>query len=180
MNFSWLNNKRNKIIIYALSAIVILIIFRQFLFSGVLSKIKSLRQQIKLEEANLKAAVEIEQSKDKITQERSKYQNYLQPSDGSGEQEIIARFLKEVETMAQDSGISIVSFNPQNQALKEAEYRKYSAELRAEGSLNKIYNFLYKIQSSSLLIKLDKIIIAPKDPQAQLIKLDTTISIIVL
>ena len=63
---------------------------------------------------------------------------------------------------------------------KDKDHKKYIIDLRGEGSPENIYNFLYKVQASKLLIKLDKISIGIKDPQRQSLKIETTISLVVI
>ena len=87
---------------------------------------------------------------------------------------------REVETMVSTSGLSIVSLTPQSQAEKGGAYKKYDAQLRVEGAPEKIYNFIYKVQNSRLLIELSNITVTPKNPEANLLKLETTISLTVL
>ncbi len=172
--------RRDQIIASVIGIAVFIFLLERFVFSTLRLKIKELSQQIKAEEADLKSGIEIENDKDKIRSEYRSYQSYLKVAENASEQEVIAKFLKEIERMAQESGISIVNLSPQSQAESAAGYKKYNAELRAEGSPDKIYDFLYKIQNSALLIKLDKLNIAPKDPQAELLKLETTISLAVI
>ena len=139
-----------------------------------------MRQQIKLEEADLRAALEMGQQKDLIMDERLKYKDYLFSDKNVSDDEEIATFLREVETMVSASGLSIVSLTPQSQAEKGGAYKKYDAQLRVEGAPEKIYNFIYKIQNSRLLMSLSNITVTPKNPEANLLKLETTISLTVL
>jgi Tfp pilus assembly protein PilO len=179
MDFSKLN-KRDRILIFAGFGIFFLFIVQRFLFSPMFTKAGSLQQQIKLEEADLKASLEMEQQKDLIMDERLKYKDYLFSDKNVSDDEEIATFLREVETMVSASGLSIVSLTPQSQAEKGGAYKKYDAQLRVEGAPEKIYNFIYKIQNSRLLMSLSNITVTPKNPEANLLKLETTISLTVL
>jgi hypothetical protein len=179
MDFTKLN-KRDRILIFVAFGIFFLFIVQRFLFSAMFAKEKSLRQQIKLQEADLRAALEMGQQKDLIMDERLKYRDYLFSDKNASEDEQIAAFLKEVETMVGTSGLSIVSLTPQSQAEKGSEYKKYDAQLRVEGPPEKIYDFIYKVQNSRLLIRLDQVAIAPKNPEANILKLDATISLTLL
>lgn len=144
------------------------------------TKARSLQQQIKLEEADLRASLEMGQKKDTIMDERLEYKDYLVSDKNASEDEEIAAFLKEVETMVSESGLSMVSLTPQSHAEKGNEYKEYDAQLRVEGAAEKIYNFLYRVQNSHLLIRLSQVTVSPKDPQANLLKLDTKISLTLL
>jgi len=171
--------KGQKTIIYAVVAILGVFLIERFFFSGLRSKIRNLNQQVKLEEANLKIGMTMRKQKDKISSENSRYKTYLEITDSSSEREIITKFLKEVEKIANDSGISVINLSPENQIDKLKNCKKYNADLRAEGSEERIFNFVNKIQSSNLLIELDKFSLVAKDEQADTLRLETMISIVV-
>jgi len=172
--------KREKIIIYAIGAVIFIFLIEKFFFSGLRSDIRNLRQQIRLEEAKFRNGVIIQGKKGKILQEYKEYQLYLDVVKNSSEQDIFTKFLKEIERIANESGVSVLNLNPQSQAGKFKEYKKYSADLKGEASADKVFNFLYKIQHSAYLIKLDKLSLTPKNQQADLLSVDTTISIIII
>lgn len=171
--------KREKIIAVVLGGILFLFIAEKLFFSNIFSRIRKLKQQIKLEETNLNIGIQMQKKKDRIRNEYRAYESYLKVSE-EPEQEIIANFLKEIEKIAQEAGVSIANLSPQSQAEQFKEGKRYKADLRAEGPVEKILTFLYKVQNSSLLIKLDKLSITPKDPQAETLKLDTIVSLTVI
>ena len=172
--------RRDKIIVVVAGCVLFMFLTEKFLFANIRSKIKDLRRQIKVEEANLKISFEIEKEKDKIRGEISNYKGYLAVADGLSQQEVMAKFLKEMEKTAKESGVSIVGLTPQNQVEQLGNYTKYIAEMRAEGSPAQIYDFLYRVQSSKLLIRVDKLSISSKDRQAQDLKMDIAISLAVI
>jgi len=180
MNFKPIQLKKGqKTIVYAVAAVLGIFLIERFFFAGLREKIKGLNQQIKLEETNLKIGMSMRKQKDKISNENSRYKTYLEITDSTSEREIITRFLKEVEKVADDSGISVINLSPENQIDKLKNCKKYNADLRAEGPEDKIFNFLNKIQASNLLVEVDKFSIVSKDEQADSLRLETTISIVV-
>ncbi len=173
-------NKRDRILIFAALGVFFVFIVQRFLFSAMSTKARSLQQQIRLEEADLRAALEMEGKKDLIMDERLKYKDYLFSDKNASEDEEIAAFLKDVETMVNTSGLSMVSLTPQSHEAKGGEYKQYDAQLRVEGSLEEIYNFIYKVQNTRLLIALDNVTVTPKDPESNLLKLEATVSLTLL
>lgn len=171
--------KREKYIVYIIGGILTIFLIERFFFSGLRSKIRNLKTQIKLQEVNLKTGITIRQQKDKILQERERFKSYLEIARSSSEREIVARFLKEIEKIAASSGISIISLSPQNEPEQHRTLKKYNADLRAEGSLQKIFDFLHKVQNSDLLIEIDKFSLATKTEEGDILKLETTISIVI-
>ncbi|MDD4899801.1 MAG: hypothetical protein PHG68_04315 [Candidatus Omnitrophica bacterium] len=180
MNFKPIQLKKGqKTIIYAVAAVLAVFLIERLFFAGLRAKIRNLNQQIKLEEANLKISMSMRKQKDKILSENNRYKTYLEITESTSEREIISKFLREVEKIADDSGISVINLSPENQIDKLKNCKKYNADLRAEGPGDKIFNFLNKIQSSNLLVEVDRFSIVSKDEQADSLRLETIISIVV-
>lgn len=171
--------KREKILIGVVAAMAILFLAERFLFSGVRGKSKGVSQQIKVEESRLKMGLDIQNRKDKIEAEYNQLAPYLEKTQGVPEREISAKFLKEVERVAQEAGVSIVSLSPQEDTQDAADYTQYNAEFRAEGSLAQMLSFVNKVQNSPLLIKLDRMTIASKDERAGALKMDAILALVV-
>ncbi|MDP3791110.1 MAG: hypothetical protein Q8R38_03590 [Candidatus Omnitrophota bacterium] len=171
--------KREKTLIYVIGALIFFFLIERFLFSGLRGKANSTVQQIKIEEARLKSGLDIQKRKDKIAAECKEMKPYIEKVAGISEQEIFAKFLKEVEKTAQDAGVSTINLSPHSEVEDTSDYKKYDAEFRAEGSLSQIFNFINKIQNNTLLIKLDKMSMSSKDEQALLIKIEAIISLVV-
>lgn len=147
------------------------------LLSGMRAKSEALRREITTEEVGLRSGVGIQKRKGMIQGERQRYSGYLLPP--ASDRELIGTFLKETERIAQEAGAVILDLTPDNQPAKGAPYKLYKAQLKAEASVEQLLNFLYKLQTSRLLIKLDRFSITPKDERAALVRLETTISMAV-
>ena len=115
---------------------------------------------------------------DQIIAEYKDYEEYLN-IEKLPDKEVFTKFLKEVESIAQESGISILNLAPQNTPEVALGYKKYNADLRAEAKLEQLFNFLDKIDQSTFLIRLDKLSLVPKDEQASALRMETVISIVV-
>lgn len=170
--------KREKVIIAATAAVLLVFFLQNFFISAIRSKLKETNNQIRLGEEKLKQGLGIEKEKDRIKQDYKTYSEYLRidPKD----REIVAKFLKEVENITQMSGILVLNLTPENQPEEMQEFKKFKADLKAEGSMEQIFNFLFRIQQSKLLLKLDKVSITPKDEAASSLRIETTVSIAVL
>ncbi|MFA6079359.1 MAG: hypothetical protein WC779_06415 [Candidatus Omnitrophota bacterium] len=169
--------KRNeKILLYATVAIVAAFIAQKFLFPGMKTKTKSSGSLITIAEARLKEGIEIQKRKADILADFKEFKGYLK-TENMSELDITTGFLKEVESIAQASRVSIINLTPNNQPIDDGGYRRYTADLRVEGVAEEVFDFLKRIQSTKSLIKIDKMSIASKDEQASMLKLDTTISI---
>ena len=101
--------KRDKIIAAAAGAAIFIFVTGNFVFSTAYSKSQSIERQIRLEEANLAAGLEIKMRKSEISEELVKYKDTLDISQDASGQKAMALFSKEIEQIAQESGISIIA-----------------------------------------------------------------------
>jgi len=167
---------KQKILVYTVISILVCLFIGRFIFFSLGTRLKQLKQQTKLAEANLKKGLEMQKQKGMISSDYDKYQVFL-ITEKMEQRQIIEELLKEVERIAKDSGASILNLSPQEAA--EQGKGRYNADLRIEANAEQILNFLYKIQESKLLIKVDKISVSLKDEQASTLKAEATISITV-
>jgi len=167
--------RREKIIAAVIGGVICIFLFEKFFFSGVRGRAKNIHQKIRLEEANLKINVQLEKDKDKIIKECDAYKSYFQVEPDTPDRQVVGMFLKELEKMAQEAGLSIGSLNPQIESEMVENRKKYKAEMRAEANSEQLCNFLYKVQSSKLLMKINKLSVSPKDEEATALKLEMAI-----
>jgi len=169
--------KREKIIFFVVLGIIVLFLMDKIVFSNFRKKMKELNKRIKVQETAIRKGLSIKKSKDRIIQEYKDYAKFL-ITDTQG-QDIIARFLKEMEKITQDAGLSVVNLAPEEKLIETPEYKEFRANLRLEGNMEQLINFLKKVQDSALLIKLVKLNLISKDEQASLLRIDVTVSLVV-
>lgn len=168
---------REKVLLYGVVIIVLFFLVDKFFLAGLRLKAKGINQKIKLQEANLKMGTDIQNRKEKIFTDSKNYKVYLEEVEGMPDREIVAKFLREIETISQESGVAIVNLNPQNQPEDLKEYKRYKVDMRAEANPEQLANLLYKVQSSRLLIKFDKLSLTPKDEEASVLRVEASVSI---
>ncbi|UCD14900.1 MAG: hypothetical protein JSV34_04025 [Candidatus Omnitrophota bacterium] len=165
--------KGQKIIIYVIIGIVIVFFVERFFISGLRSRLTSLNRKVRLAESELRKAMAIQKTKDKIVEDYQRTKPYLEMK-AEGDKQIVAQLLKEIESIIRISGGTVVSLNP-GERISEANV--YSADFRLEVTFSQLLKFLNAIEESKLLIKLDKISITSKDEKAALLRVDGTVSI---
>ena len=166
---------KEKILFTSAAIIIFIFLFGKFFLSTLRLRLRDLNQQIDAEEKILKHNLSTRERKDQILKEYTNYQSYL--LEPEQDRKIIAEFLKEVEKLAQISGVSIINLTPEGEQEYGEGHQRYNAELKAEAYIEQIIDFLYKIQTSNLLIKMDKFSLSPRDKEANILNLETTISI---
>lgn len=170
--------RKEKIVLYIAVGIIAVFSIEKLFFAGLRRRIGNFHKQIKLDELTLKQAIDIQKRKNIILDEYGVYKKYLE-TIGLPEREISGKFLNEIEKIAQESGVSIVSLNPQEPEA-EGDCQRYPAALRAEANIEQTIDFLSRVQSSNLLIKIDKLSLMPRDEAASALRIEMNISIIVL
>lgn len=169
--------KREKIIFLVVLGIIILFLMEKIVFSNFRKKMRELNKKIKVQETAIRTGLSIKKSKDRIIQEYKDYAKFL--IIDIQDRDIIAKFLKEMERITQDSGLSVVNLAPEEKLIETPEYKEYRANLRLEGNMEQLLNFLNKVQDSSLLIKLVKLNLISKDEQASALRIDVIVSLLV-
>jgi len=171
-------NQKQKILAYVVIGIVFVFLVERLFLSGLRGRLRGIAKEIKVEEARLRKILGVQNAKDRLSLDQKNYQGYLKtkkPEDS----EATAELLKEVERLAKEAGLSVVNLNPQPAGEEKTEVRQYKADLRVEANIEQVLNFLNRVQESKLLIKVDKLTLAPKDEQASLLKMEATLSMAV-
>jgi hypothetical protein len=175
MNFDL--TPRAKLLAYVTAALVFVFIFEKLFFAPLRVRIKTVDKQIKLKELELKTGVAIQNKKESIMEDYKKYKSYLQDRESKpSDADLVAKFLKELENIAQRTHVSIVNLTPDDQIRTLDGNKIFYADARIEVTLDQFYSFLSEIQSSKLLIKIDKMAVSTKDENASALRMDATIS----
>jgi len=173
MNFNI--DARTRTLIYVTGGLVLAFLFQKFFLSALNVKIKNISRQIQLKEVDLKSGTAIQNKKEMIAEDYKAYKDYLKDK-GSSDTDVVAKFLKEVETIAQKTQIAIVSLTPDNESHEVGGNKVFYADAKIEANLDQFYSFLNEIQNSRLLIKIDKLGISVKDEAGSALRIDATIS----
>lgn len=169
--------KKEKIILFVAFGIICIFLLEKTVFSGFRKKMKELSEQIVIQESAVKKGLNIQKSKDVIAREYQEYSKFL--IKDLNDRDITAEFLKEIEKITRDSGLSVVDMAPEEKFAQAKEYKEYKANLRLEGGMEKLLFFLNKVQNSNLLIKLSKLSFISKDERSGILRIDATVSLIV-
>jgi len=124
-------------------------------------KLSGLNNEATLQEARLKKGVSLVERKDEIEKEYGKYASYFSMQDFSDE-EAVANFLKEVEKVCRDTGLTILDMKPQKEAKGDKFSKQYQINIKAEASMQKLVTFLYELHNSSVLFSVEKLVLVPK------------------
>ncbi|MCX5716135.1 MAG: type 4a pilus biogenesis protein PilO [Candidatus Omnitrophica bacterium] len=105
--------------------------------------------------------------KNELEKGYDKYKDYLQ-READKEQDV-ASALKEIEDTAQRAGAKITSIKPKGEKLLKG-YKTYNIELIAEGKIDQFLKFMYELEGSKKLFKIERLILSLKSSQSDLLK----------
>lgn len=160
-------SKKERIGLAALSVIVSLAFLDRLILSPIDKKIQMINREIEISEKQLKMGLCNLNQKEAIVSEYGKYGQYFKELGSEGE--ITAAILSEIETAAKKSNMTLLGLKPQ--ASKDRGfYREYSIEIEAEGAMDSMASFLYYLNSSTQLLRTEKLRLNLKSKESPLIK----------
>jgi hypothetical protein len=161
-------SKKEKIIFYIATTLVILVILDRAIISPVFSKVKSLNQEIQDKQIEIKKNLKVLSQKDRILAESSKYSSFLSDS-GLSDDEQITLVLKELESLASKSSVYLVDMKPAG--VKESgSSKRIMINLNCEAQMEQLVDFMYNMENSSSLISIEKYQLAPKSKDSSVAK----------
>lgn len=169
--------KRERNLLYFVIILIFLWIAHALVIKPIVTKWKGIDKKI---EAN---SLKLERNKKMIERKQSiqhDYDSYASSVKMAGsEEEEMAKFLTEIESLARSSSVYISDIKPR--PVKKVQfYKKYFVELDAEGDINQVSKFIYDIQNSPQLLKIDKFSLGTKGAGTNLLKCHLLVSKILI
>ena len=166
-------SKRERIVFYIALGVISLVILDRLVIYPVLARMRSLDEEIKEERARIKRDLHILAQKERIIEESQKYAPYS-IKDLSTE-EVTTLLLKEIGNLANETSVYLIDIKPTG--IKEEDvYRKYLVNLSCEAQMEQIINFIYSIEDSHSLLKIEKYNINPKSEDSSIARCSMVIS----
>lgn len=159
--------KKEKIGLVAAALIVGLTLLDRLIVDPINKRIQQIEREIRQDEKQLSLGLRNLSQKDTILSEYDKYSQYFK-SFGS-EEETTAAMLSEIETLAKKSNMNLSDLKPQTSKDK-GFYREYSVDVEAEGAMDSLVSFLYKLNSSPQLLRAEKLRFNSRSKEPSVIK----------
>ena len=170
-------SKREKFIIYLCLTTVFIFLIYNFALEPVYKKTQNLNQKIEAKKIQLRKDFLALNKKQKIEERYNKYSQNLKLT-GTDEEEIAA-FLTEIESLAQKNGVRISDMKPRPSKAVDF-YKKFTVDLEAEGDIKQITQFIYQLQSTPQLLRVDRLRLETESRQSQSLKSYMLISKVVI
>jgi Tfp pilus assembly protein PilO len=172
-----LNEGQKKLFVIAV-VIVIAALFDRLLIAPTMSRLSSINEDIAKEETTIRQDMRFMRYKDRILRESKEIEPYL-TQNVSTDEEMIAAFLRKIESLATQSNVNLIKINPAP-GEQDAEYWKYQADLECSGNLADVVTFMHKVNSDKELMKVDKFTLNGKKSDTDDIKASMTVEKIVV
>ena len=171
--------QKNKKVIIA----VCLLFFTSFVsekvfFSELRSQSRNISNDIRVEEIRLREDMGLLQVKDRIFADYEQCKSFLKTTELS-DKDVKAKLLRETENIVRAAGGSVVNLTPREEAEAEPMFKIYKADIQLEMTFGQLLQFLYNLQNSKLLIKLDQFSVSSNSKTVEKLKIDGVISIAV-
>jgi Tfp pilus assembly protein PilO len=160
-------SKKEKIGLMVAAVIFFLAFSDRLILNPINRRIQQVNQEIKTSEKQLKMGLYNLSQKETIISEYGKYSQYFK-SLGS-EEEDTAAILSEIETVAKKSNMTLLNLKPLPSKDK-GFYKEYSIEVETEGTIESLINFIYRLNTSTQLLRVEKLRLSLKDKDSGLIK----------
>jgi hypothetical protein len=174
---SGLNENQKKLLVITV-VIVIAALFDRLLITPTMSRLSSIEEDISKEEASIRQDMRFLGYKDRIIQESNEIEPYL-TKDRATDEEMIAGFLKKLESLASQANVTLIKVNPAP-GEQDAQYWKYQADIECSGNLADVVSFMHVINSNSELMKVIKFNFSAKKSDTDEIKATMTVQKIVV
>jgi Tfp pilus assembly protein PilO len=155
---SKLSNKEKIGLTFALSFLFIVFVYR-LIIDPINKRFQKINREIQINEKRLGLDLRNLKQKDFITEEYEKYVQYVK-SSGSDEEEV-AKILGEIESLARKSKVQLVDIKSMTPK-KVDFYKEYIVNIEAEGEMEALIKFLQQLNTSSQLLRAEKLRISLK------------------
>jgi len=165
--------KREKIILYVTLSVVVLVVVDQVVVRSVMHTLSSVDKQIAEIEGEIQTGIGLLGQKDRMMKEVDFYASYAAPGDNQEDGTLV--LLKEIQEAASKSSVNLVYVKP-GRAEQEGSVSVFNAIFESEGSMEQLIRFLYTIENSKNLLRVEKYTVQPVSKQSSAAKCSATVS----
>ena len=153
---------------------VLFALFDRLLIGPSLGRMKELDESIAKEEDVIKQNMRFLGYRERIVKEAAAYKDFY-TKDVRSEEEITADFLKKLELMGTQASVELSKISPAAPEYQK-DYVKYFATMDCSGKLENITSFVYAINNSKELVKVEKMTLGSNARSADVVQASLTVS----
>lgn len=161
-------SKREKLLAVTTIGIALIAFVYNIIIEPLANYWKYLDNEMKEKEMVLAKHTRILRDKDNIKKLNDEYSKYYRLSKLTKEEES-ADALGSIERIARAANVQITNIKPMD-SKKFDNYEKFTFKVTTESNINDLTKFIYDIQSSEQLLKVERMVLNAKERQPDLIK----------
>ena len=167
-----LNNKE-KNLAGAVGLALIIFMLKAFVFGPIYDKITLYNQEIEQSRMAIRRYMAYEHNRIEILKAQKRIEGYsnLKGSD----EDKVAMVMSKVETIARRAKLQISDMSPAGSSKAKGGAMIYRIQLRAEGQLRSILDFMSGVESADTLLQIEKVTLTNKDETSDILKVETTV-----
>ncbi|MFC1631232.1 GspMb/PilO family protein [Candidatus Omnitrophota bacterium] len=170
-------SKREKIILYAAVFIIMLVLLDRVVLSPILSRIRSLTDEIVAQENVIRKNLHIVSQKGRIKKEMDKYASFIVAAQSEDEE--MGAFLQEIEDLANESSVYVIDIKAVGTETADV-LKKYLLKLNCEAQMEQLTKFFYSIENAQTMLKIEQFDLRPKTAGLTVLRCALSISKAVL
>jgi hypothetical protein len=170
-------SKREKTVLYASAVFVFVAFLDRAIVGPIYNRTLALDKAIVDKQAAISRDLKILSQINSIENRKAEYRAYS-VAETTPEQDT-SSLLKEVDALALKSSLNVADIKPQDPK-KEKEFKKYQVNVICEAPFDKLIEFMYNIENSRKVLKIEKFALSLKSKQDTALKCTLTISKVVL
>ena len=159
--------KRERLVLYFTLALFSIMLLERIVFKPLAGRLALLDREIEIQKMKLLKAKATAGGKEQILKDYNDLSPYLKLK-GSDE-EVMSEFLKEIEKLARESSVSLSEIKPRSTETKE-NFKEYAVEVRTEATMPQISDFLYRLDNSVLLLRVQKLSLKARDDTSDVLR----------
>jgi|GEM_PF-396551 len=165
--------KKKRYIVYIAAGLIAALFFDKVIFQTARGRIKKVNNGIFIQEKKLQRYLHALSQEDLVTSEYQKYTEGI--SQGHSEEEEKLKLLSEVEKLARTASVFLKDIKPG--LIEEIGlYKKYTVEIEVESEINFLIDFIYQLEKTSRLLRIEKFQLQPKEAKSAILKVRMTIT----
>lgn len=164
---------REKIIFYATAVVVSLVLMDKLVLGPILSEINSLDGRIRNQKTSALRALRILGRRDELEEKINIYEPYFRKP--LSDDRAIRALRENINELAAESSVSVNEMKALKMEL-ETRLKRYFVRIRCEARMEQVVEFIYKIESSDEILKIEKFYIEPKKKRSSTVRCDMSIS----
>jgi len=169
--------KKEKVLAYVALVCLFLSFFDMVILKTILNKMASIEEGIRNGEWQIRKNIKFLAQKESIEQEGQVFSVYAIEAKTSEEE--ISSVLREIETLASQSGVTLIEVKPAD-VKSEKIIKRYSINLTCEATMEQLAKFMYLLENSKIIFTIDTYGLVSKDKEKGTLKCNMVISKIVI